>query len=1048
MPAPQVISILDPAQLLERAVEGLFPVPAATAEHPWPTLPAWVVLRQGGLRDDLHRLAAERNVAGWFDSPVCLFSEIARRWGAGEEPRPLTEPERHAILSGLIDRFGGTIFGRARGGEAWVPAVDRLFGELASEGIDAGSFERAATQSAADEFSRDRAGVLGRIHIEWTAALERMQRGDGRDGNVRLAREIAADPAGFAQRLGGRRDVRLVGLADLRGGWRLLIGTLAASPALDRLEILTTFPLELPPALGANHMELGQAPTFARALFSEAAFSGPTVRLIEAPDAAREVEAIAVRVRALLDDGVPPTRIAVVARKARPLVDEMAGALGKLGVPVTARRRTALSHTGPARALRTILATVSESWTRHSIVELAENPLLATGLDPAVVNVVGFAGQLTSRDEWRDAFAQLLAQCEAHDRGEDDEDEHRLQLPKTEDVVRTLAAWDALKPRLTELEGVRPLAAWFNWAGETLRDGAWGLSQALARPLDDRAVWQADVRARDLIAEYALVWHGALTTFGSDAAPIDAATFGGRFKLLLDQDLITPPETEFGVTVGEALAVGWRAFDHVFAIGLSAGVFPQRSVSEGILDGDDRRALIAAGLPLDAPDAWRPRESELFRVVCAAPRQTLTLSWPVMDADGRDVARSAFADEAAAALARSRGLQEEDDVLEEAGILERMPTNQALVPRYPVARDAAAVAHAREAAARERDRSLEPSAWNGRIEDPELQNWLATRYGESFVWSATQLEQVAKCRWHWFAQRLLRLDPKADADDLMEPTVRGSLVHDVLDRFFSAAGARMNGPVFLRESDRGWAEPLMSASLGDAWNAARSKGQWLGPEALYDVALNELATELQGYLAFEIEWNEKSFDNRTNASKQIRTGAVEGEFPFDRVPLSGDGVSFLLRGSIDRVDRGVDERVEGSERYIAAIDYKSSIYSTPAAGKPAGWDDGVVLQVPLYAAALQQLRPNDLLARMEYRSIRPPKPVHSLSFAPLKKGELQDAPEAGEKLAAALGAAGKRIADVRAGVLPADPAVSCGCSPYCPARDVCRIPGGPVEAGR
>ncbi len=1049
MPIPRVISFLDPAQLLECAVEGLFPLPAATAEYPWPTPSAWVVLRQGGLRDDVHRLAAERGVAGWFESPVCLFSEISHRWGTESAPRPLTEAERYAILSDLLGRFGGRVFAQARGGEAWVPAVDRLLGELISEGIGAEAFQRAAAGVAGDRFSRDRAEVLGRIYDEWLALLERTRRGDGRDGKVRLAREIAADPTGFAGRLGGRRDVRFVGLADLRGGWRPLLAALAATPALDRLEILTSFPLELPAELGAEYDAPSSAEMFAGALFTDAAFAGPAVRLTEAPDAAREVETIAVRVRALIDGGVKPSRIAVVARQARPLVNDMADALARLGVPVTARRRTALSHTGAARAVQAILATASESITRHSIIELAENPLLSTGLDPAVVNLVGFARQLTSRGAWHDAFAELLTRCEARDHGESTDDERRRPLPRTEDVAATLAAWKALDPRLAELESARPLTAWFGWVGETLRDGTWGLAEALASPLADRNVWQADVRAADLIAETALAWHAALTTFGSETAPIDAAAFARRFLLLLDEDLITPPTTDFGVAVGEALALGWRAFDHVFVIGLSAGVFPQRSASGALLDADDRRALIAAGLPLDEPDAWRNREAELFRVVCAGAQQALTLSWPVMDSAGRDVARSAFVDEAAAALARANGVDDDDDKLADAGVLERMPTYQALVPGFPVARDAAAVAHARQAAERESQRGREASPWNGTIEDPALREWLAERYGEGFVWSATQLEQVAKCRWHWFAQRLLHLDPQADADDLMEPTVRGSLLHDALDRFFLGAREKKQGPAFLRNEDLTWARDAMAGSLQQAWEAALAAGEWLGPESLHDVARSELAVELQGYLDFEVKWNEDSYSKyNTNSKAQIRTGAAEGEFGFDDVRLSGGGVDFRLRGAIDRVDRGVDERVEGAERYIAAIDYKSTKYSTPAAGSKKGWYDGVVLQVPLYAAVLRQRRSGDLLARMEYRTIRDPKPVHSLSFAPLNKGELQDAPEAGEKLDAALSAAGRRIAQVRAGDLPADPAPSCGCSPYCPARDVCRIPGGPVEAGR
>lgn len=1048
MAIPRVTSILDPALLLDRAVEGLFPLSPATVDQPWPTLSAWIVLRQGGLRDDLHRLAAHRQVAGWFDPPICLFNELGERWGGDTSLRSLTEPERQAILSGLIDKYGGSVFRRGSTTEAWIPALDRLIGEFVSEGIDAHVLRRALEASAADDFARDRSAVLARIYAEWLSNLEQAKRADGRDGKVRLAREIAADPARFAGRLGGRRDVRIVGLADLRGGWRQLIGALAASPALDRLEILTTFRLDLQSGLEIDSVEPEAAPSFAHALFSDGSFAAPTVRLIEAPDAAREVELTAVRVRALLDVGVLPSRIAVVARQARPLVNEMSSALARVGVPVTARQRTALSHTAPARALRAMLTAVGESWSRHRMVELAENPLLATGLDAAVVNFVGFVRPVRSRAEWRDGFTQLLARCEARARGDDIEEEHPRQLPPLESVQSTLSAWSALDTRLAELETPRPLVAWFRWVSGTLRDGAWGISEALAQPLTDREVWRADVRARDLIAEYALAWNGALTTFGADSEPIAADVFTERLQLLLEQDLVTPPETDFGVVVAEAFAAGWRAFDHMFVIGLSAGDFPQRPTAGGILDRDERRALIAAGLPIDEPDAWRARENELFRVLCAAPRQMLTLSWPVMDAAGREVARSAFVDEAATTLARARGIEDDDDALEKAGVLERIPTNEALVPGFPVANDAAAIVHARSVSARENARTLETGAWNGLIEDPALKTWLEQQYGESFVWSATQLEQVAKCRWHWFAQRLLRLDPRGEPDDLMEPTVRGSLLHDALNRFFTAAKGKMGGPVYLLDDGHDDWAALMSASLKAAWDSAEANEQWLGPVALRRVVRSELEAELLGYLEFEIEWNVKSSKANTTASKQVRTGFVEGEVRFNDVALSADGVSFRLRGSIDRVDRGMDDRIALASQYIAAIDYKSTEYSTPAAGKKEGWDDGVVLQVPLYAAALQQLRPDDLVARMEYRSIRKPKPIHTLSLAPVKGGAVQDAPEAEEKLAKALDDAARRVREIRRGELPANPAPSCGCSPYCPARDICRIPGGPVDLGR
>jgi RecB family exonuclease len=210
---------------------------------------------------------------------------------------------------------------------------------------------------------------------------------------------------------------------------------------------------------------------------------------------------------------------------------------------------------------------------------------------------------------------------------------------------------------------------------------------------------------------------------------------------------------------------------------------------------------------------------------------------------------------------------------------------------------------------------------------------------------------------------------------------------------------------------------------------------------------------VQGYVAFEIAHNEECATPNTGSSKHVQTGAERGEEPFDGVVLEGGGVRFLLRGVIDRVDRGCDERIDAAEQYIAAIDYKTSRSATPAGGKRAGWDDGAVLQVPLYAAVLRARFPDDVLARLEYRTLRSPAVVHQLNFAPVRgagRGRKAVVPdEAAElKLRRALDAAGACVSKARAGVLAASPLRSTGCSPYCPARDVCRIPGGPREGAR
>jgi RecB family exonuclease len=1052
---------LDPARLLELALDGLLPIAPPSPAHPWPTLPAWIVLRQGGLRDDLHRLAAARGAAGWFDPPVILFAELAARWSGDDRPA-LGAEERTALLSAILARHADGVFGA--GVDPWVTTVDRLIGELVSEGITPASFAAALTATAdRDHFERRRDDTLAAIYTEWTDTLARLGRVDGRDALVRLAASIEADPDGFALRLGRRRDVRIAGLADLRGGWRPLLAALAATPVLESVTILASHALELPPSLGATVHDDPAPPPLAAALFTGRDAPATTVSLLEAPDAAREVELVAVRVRALLDDGVPPLRIAVVARQARPLVDQVADALGALGVPVTARRRTALSHTGPARALQALLVAATETWSRHTVVELAEHPLLSLAFDADVLDYVGRSTAVASLDGWRIALTDLLDRCVRRDAREA-EDDRRNPLPDTTRVRATRDAWLAFLPLAAPLDAQRPQAAWFAWAEEVLTGAAWRMHEALAAaPAGDERIRRADVRARDRIIALARSWREALARFDGGDRPLDAARFAQRLALVLEEDLIDPPETGDGVIVAESLAAGWRAVDHLFVVGLASGEFPRRPPPSPLLGARDRRALIAGGLPLDPPDEWRTRERELFRVLCAAPRTSLTLSWPAMDADGREVARSAYIDEVAGLVHRhlvATGTvtsdMGEDDALRAAGVLQQVAPKQVLTPGYPVLpREGAdeALAHAARVAAIEAARTTAPSPYNGRVEDGALRDRLAARFGESYIWSATQLESLASCGWRWFAARLLRLETPVEPDDGLEPTTRGTILHDALDRFFEAARRHVGSPAYLRDDDRDWAASAAEVALNEAWTAAEQAGSWLGAAVLRDVLRAELVHLVQGYVAFEIAHNEECATPNTGSSKHVQTGAERGEEPFDGVVLEGGGVRFLLRGVIDRVDRGCDERIDAAEQYIAAIDYKTSRSATPAGGKRAGWDDGAVLQVPLYAAVLRARFPDDVLARLEYRTLRSPAVVHQLNFAPVRgagRGRKAVVPdEAAElKLRRALDAAGACVSKARAGVLAASPLRSTGCSPYCPARDVCRIPGGPREGAR
>jgi hypothetical protein len=207
-----------------------------------------------------------------------------------------------------------------------------------------------------------------------------------------------------------------------------------------------------------------------------------------------------------------------------------------------------------------------------------------------------------------------------------------------------------------------------------------------------------------------------------------------------------------------------------------------------------------------------------------------------------------------------------------------------------------------------------------------------------------------------------------------------------------------------------------------------------------------LKRQLAAFIEWEVEENDRGANRTgTNAYKWVKTGVDEHELSFADVELEIDDVRVRFRGFIDRVEKGIDPR-GGSEHLVAAVDYKSTVYSTPAGGATAGWRDGVVLQVPLYAYALTRIRPGTEVARVEYRSIRGPRRAHTLALYRYDKRGLVRDEEMQDRYEQALRDVTRHIGNVRAGVFPPQPPPSCKCPKFCHAWDICRIPGGPVSS--
>lgn len=431
-----------------------------------------------------------------------------------------------------------------------------------------------------------------------------------------------------------------------------------------------------------------------------------------------------------------------------------------------------------------------------------------------------------------------------------------------------------------------------------------------------------------------------------------------------------------GLRILEATDVRGLRFRAVFIAGLIEGGFPLRASRDWIYPHEERERLKEYGLTLEdiSPATLLKEEHYFYQCACRATER-LYLSRPLLLEDDSETVASYYVDELRRAVApfeveteivrRDYEGRDLDDISNTTTMSvalvrqeERYRHHIVKEKRVPLSRVRRLLTLARndgyistDALTRigiERERNGPKfGQYDGQITDPHLLELLKQKFGADFVHSASGLSVYGNCAYRFFAQRVLRLEPRGEAALDLQAIDAGKLLHDVLRRFFEK---HRREPLYkldrkaLRTELAGIAdavfdehERVVPPLNKQIWKIDREIRKILLDQVLlYELEIQEQSANRQVLPAYF----EVAFGGARSAAKD--PDSKDEPLELGRETLIGEE-TIKISGQIDRVDVARDDT-------IIAYDYKLSTGASK-------WDitSGRSLQLPIYLEALERL---------------------------------------------------------------------------------------------
>ncbi|MDE2236342.1 MAG: PD-(D/E)XK nuclease family protein, partial [Elusimicrobia bacterium] len=612
----------------------------------------------------------------------------------------------------------------------------------------------------------------------------------------------------------------------------------------------------------------GQAP---------AALPDGALRLLSASGARDEVWAAAKEILALVDEGFCRfDEIGVTARSLEPYRAALAEVFEENAIPLELSAGQPLLRRPAAKLAWTLLSLARRDFPAMAVLDVLGSPYCARAADARrlsswrliVERLAIHAGWL----QWRKLEARAPE-----------------ELGLDAEAARSL--WEIVSSWRRKLSGSQG-----SWAA--LAAGARELvCSELSLPADASPL---EREALDLV----LAQIDSLAAFDRLGLAASWEAFLDALERKLRASALAP-ESRRGVRALSAMDARGESFAVVFLLGLKEKGFPRQIPEDPLLREEARAALRhPAGYWTRPKRDGYEEERLLFYLCCACAGRRLYCVLPRSDEAGKAEVPSLYLRE----LCRSSGLE-----LARAKRVPRLPFERLqsapwalLSPREASLRlsssdGCAAAAYGRRvglpgellAESLERlpelQRRGQPGAFDGIISPPR--SYLASE--ERSGLSPTALDQLSRCPFQFFAQRLLGLDAGEEPADQSEvsPRLRGIIYHAALRRFYEGCP----------EDGAEW-RPRLEAALKEVFSGYGWRELGVYP-LLWRSIRDRMAERLSDFVSWDLA-----------QSRQAGLRPLWLERPVSGTLPGGLKIS----GTVDRVDASPDRA------RVRVIDYKSS----------------------------------------------------------------------------------------------------------------------------